>query len=253
MLILTKEDKRVRCLCGFPLYVDDIPIKPMTIRKIVEFGESKYNLSLMLIISLRTAFEMIAKDVDLSKLDEISDFELILVLSNIHPDFCNQISESLEYFLDYKIKFNKQNDSFDVYDGDDSIGQFTKDNYEQLISIIKIQNYHKEELDKADKKEEKPVDKKTAALLKQREEYREKLRKAKGQSTEQLTYTDYISILTAKSLEMNINKCLDMTVFAFFTYLERLAMIDSYDVGIQQLMAGAKPNQVNLKHWLSSL
>ncbi len=248
MLNLTKQDKQVKCLCGFPLYIDKIGMKPITIRKIVELGESKYNFSLMLVISLRSAFEMIAQDIDLNKLKEITDFELILILSSIHIDFCNQISESIEYFIDYKVKFNKQNDCFDVYDNDEIIGNLNKENYEQFVNIIKLQNYH----DKLP--ESKPMSKKDAELLKKRDELREKVKKIKGQTDgEQLTYTDYISILLAKSAEMNVEKCLNMTVFAFFTYLERLAMIDSYDVGIQQLMAGAKPNQVNLKHWLSSL
>jgi len=252
MYLLTNNDKTARCLCGLPLFIDDFPIPPITVRKVIEAGESKYNLSLLLITSLRKAFTMISKDIDLTKLEEINDFELIVLLSNVHEDFCNQISESIEFFIDHKVKFNKQNESFDILSQEETIVQkLNNDNYQDFINIIKLQNYNKDIKDSQDVE----VDKKTAELLKRREETREKLRKAKGDGNNGsvLTYTDYISVLSAKSLEMSIEKCLNMTVFAFFMYLERLALIDSYEIGIQQLMAGAKPNQVNLKHWLSEL
>ena len=247
---LTNHDKRLYCLCGLPLEIDGIKIPPITIKRIVEKGESLYNTYLMFVVALKEAFKHIAKEIDTEELDKISDFDLIILLSELHLDFCHQISEAINFFINEKVVFNKTNKAFFVYDKDDNkIGQLDETNYSDFINIIKLQNNCQDAIDK----QPEPTNAKIKAALKQREEARAKLRKAKNQSEENLTYFDYISILTSKSLEMDIEKCLNMTAFAFFNYMERLLMIDSYEIGIQQLMAGAKPNQVNLKHWFGSL
>lgn len=248
MQLLTDNDKEIKTLSGLPLYIDQIPIYPIKIRDIAEQGEHKYNLSLMFTVSLREAFKHIAEDIDIKKFEKLTDFELILILSTIYEDFCEQIIDAINFFIKVdKIQLNKSQECFDLYNQEDKIGVFNNSNYDDFINIIKIQNYIKKE-----EEEYAPANKKAAEMIKRKKELQKKMAKAKGQK-EILSFADYISILMAKSHEMDVNKCLDMTLYAFFNYLERLTVIDNYEIGIQQLLAGAKPNQVNLKHWLTNL
>lgn len=255
MLHLTDSDKKVRCLCGLPIFINQIPIYPITVRQVIEAGEIKYNTSLMSIIALHKTLELISEDqVDLDKLSELTPFELLLILSTIHPDFCVQISDSISFFLndDYDVKFNTTDECFDITHEDQIIGQLNKDNYEEFISVIKLQNYQQKEDEQAEQLAK--MSDKQKELWKKRERDRAMVRKLKGEKDgSNLTYEDYISILLSKSSEMNVEKCLNATLYFMFNYLERLALIDQYEVGIQQLMAGAKPEQVKLTHWLSSL
>ena len=251
MSLLTDSDKRARCLCGMPLNLKEILIYPIKVRQVVEIGEKQYSYYLSLITNFKKLFETIIDESDdqnkMKELKNAEDFDFLIVVLSFNDDFRELFCKAMSFFLEGReVQFDK------------TIGEFTIEGYEmtikeeeymELMNIIKMQNY----LLKKPENEEKPSNKKAKELLEKRAKIKAKLEKAKAKDGQALNFVDYISVVNSKSLNMSIDKCLNMTVYAFFDYLERLALIDSYDTGVKQIMAGAKPNEVQLKHWLSKL
>jgi hypothetical protein len=251
MLPLTDSDKRARCLCGMPLQLKEILIYPIKVKQVVEIGEQQYMYYLSLITNFKKLFETIVDEKDnkdkIQELRKAEDFDFLIIILSFNDDFKDLFCEAVSFFLEgRKIEFNKENGEF-IIEGYKLV--IKEKEYKELINIIKMQNY----LLKKPEEEEKPSNKKARELLEKKAKVKAKLEKAKAKSGQMLNFVDYISVVNSKSLNMNIDKCLGMTVYAFFDYLERLALIDSYDTGIKQIMAGAKPNEVQLKHWLSKL
>ncbi len=249
MFNLTNADKMARSLCGLPLFLNDLEIYPVIVKEIVEIGDSKYNYYLMVTTGIHDIMESTIDDQESIKKELLkkSDFEICLVLCIIYPEFEKQLCEAIEFFIKKNVIFNKELEQFEIYDGDKILQIINKDNYEQLVQIIKFQNY----LNKHE--EPVPANKRARELQEKKKKAQEQINRLKQKDHKPLTIADYISIVNSKNNNIDIKKCLNMTIYCLYDYLERLALIDNYNVGIKQLLAGAKPNQVNLKHWLSQL
>ncbi len=249
MFNLTNTDKAARSLCGLPLFLGELEIYPIKIKEIIEIGDIKYNYHLMIMTSLNDVMKSTIDDKESIKKELLkkSDFEICLILCVIYSEFQKQICEAIQFFLKKDIMFNKELEQFEVYDGDKILQTINNDNYDQLVQIIKFQSY----LSKHEEAE--PANEKARKLQEKKKKAQEQVNRAKQRDTTPLTIADYISIVNSKNSNIDIKECLDMTVYSLFDYIERLALIDNYEVGIKQLLAGAKPNQVNLKHWLSQL
>jgi hypothetical protein len=249
MLTLTKSEQITKTLCGFPLILDGLVIFPVKIKEVVETGEIQYNMYLTLVTNLKETFASLEEQMG-EDFKNLSNFEFTSTICSVQQDFERKILEAISFFLKTKVVFDKKEKVFKVYDSTDIIvGELNEQNYDDFIHIIKLQNYLL-------KREDKPLpsNKKARELAEQREKLRKKVQELKtGDKDKELTFSDYISIVNSKSLNVSIESCLEMTLYAFFDYLERLTLLDSYEIGVKQLLAGAKPNQVKLKHWLSQL
>jgi hypothetical protein len=250
MFHLTNSDKRARCLCGLPLYIENLELCPITVRDIIEIGENQYNSYLMLLIMPDKLFSNLLENlegINDAELSNINNFDILLLFCNIYSQLEIEILEGFKFFIKRDIKFNKIEGYFEIINENDNF-ILNKDTYKQFIDIIKLQNYMIKSED-----EQKPVNKKAKELLEKQKETRDKINKIKSNNAAPLNISDYISIIISKSYEMDVKKCLDMTIYALFDYIERQALIDNYNVGVKQLLAGAKTEEVNLKHWLSKL
>jgi len=249
MLLLTDTDQKARCLCGLPLFIGEIEIFPVTVREVIEMGENKYNSYLTILIMPNKIFQGLLEgvsDVNKEAIEQISNFDILTSFCGNHVGLQEDILEAFHFFIKKDIVYDKKKRLFSIVEDDIDIDN---DFYDNFIKIIKLQTY----LFKADEDAEKPANKKAQEMIEQKKKLKEQVAKLKKRDNEPLSMSDYISIIIAKSYEIDVKKCLDMTVYGFFDYIERQALIDNYDVGIKQILAGEKPEKVNLKHWLSKL
>ena len=92
-------------------------------------------------------------------------------------------------------------------------------------------------------------------LLAKRRRLREKVKRLKGNAGEEneLTMQDLISIF-AEAAHMTpeyVYKNYD--VYQFNNQFNRLKIMEDYQVNIKALLAGAKSEDIELKHWLTKI
>lgn len=252
MLKLTNNDKISRTICGMPLFVNNIEIYPTKVLDILDIGEQMYGIYITVVTDPRKILANIGKNIKSeTEIENIDNFNLILILSHFDQEFKRLLINALEFFLKkYKVDFNYISQTIDIYDGENKIYSFNKENYDEFIDIIKLQNYMK----KTEEKEEAPANKRAKELLEKKKKTEEQIKRVKGTNEgDNLNFYDYLTIIGAKSSVVDFNIVKDMTVYSFYEHVQRLVAIDQYDIGVKQLLAGAKPKDVELKHWLSKL
>ena len=255
MFHLTKNDKISRSLCGLSLPLKTIKIYPVKMRQVLEVGETQYSIFLALLINpkkLIESLEVEVNEVEQRKL-EVSDYDLLAAIIQTQPGLKQQVIKALNFFLpEYEIKYNDSHRLLEIVQEEENI-LLDNEVYNELIDILKLQNFVKEQKQEEEEDEGQPANAKAAQLLARRKKLKQDLKQAKEKTTEPLTFADYISIVMGKGHILDANIILNMTVYSFFDYIERIILIENYHVGIQQLLGGADPAQVELKHWLCSL
>ena len=252
MLHLTNEEQRAYSLCNLPLFFENVPIYPVKVGRIVTIGEGKYNYYLSLLFSIKSLLNI--EELDAENIKEADPFDLIFSLCIMSPGFLTEMMTATNFFLDqYFVRFDMEQQCFNIHREDDIVGKIDKENFKMFCDIIKMQNYlYKPE----EEVEENPADEEVRKLLAQRRKARERVEAAKrrqDRGDERLSFADYLSIAIAHTSNIKCEDLLDMTVYAFFDLLQRLALIDNYDISIKQVLAGADPNKVKIKHWFGKL
>jgi hypothetical protein len=254
MSIIINEDNKGKCLCGLTLPLENLSIKPITVREVLEVGENKYNSYLTVLLMPDKLFAHLTNNIPTKeqKIDfkSLSNFEILLIFCSIYPDFINSIQEAFSFFVKKRLMLKDTKDGFFIIVENDDTIEMDEKLYNQLVDLIRLMTYmfnHETQI-------EKPAGKKAKELLEQKKALQAKINTLKQKASDApLSLVDYISILISTSREVDVTKCLDMTIYGLYDYIERQALLDSYDVGVKQLLAGAKPDEVNLKHWLSKL
>jgi len=232
-----KMDDELRLLKGSSFFVDGIEIKPFTIGEIVEIGHEKYQ-QMMNIFALE--IEDVIKDIP-EELNDITvfDFYLNSGISELYNLLINCINL---FFHPKNLQVIKNENLIFI---DDKI--INRNNWKKISDIVKLQNCFK--------KEEKynPADPRTAELLRKRDEARKKVAKAKGSDNDSLNFADLVSILSANGNGIDIFNVWDLTFYSFNNQFARMKMLEDYDISIRSLLAGAKSEDVDLKHWMSKI
>lgn len=254
MSILTNDDKISRTICGLPLNFNDIVIHPLRVKNMLDVGERLYSVYLTVIISPHKVLDSLEiKDKEsLNNMEKLSSFELIMLLCRMSKEFEQTILKALHFFLSsYSVKTQWSQQCVIICDGEIEKEKLNKKNYDDFIDIIKLQNY----VEYQDVEPTKKLSKKAKELLAKKRRAEEQVRKIKGNksSNGQVSFNDYLTAISVKSHIVDFNVIANMTLYAFYHHMQTLLSVESYDLGVQQLLAGAKPKDVNLKHWLSKL
>jgi len=250
MLPLTNEDKKARSLCGLPIPVGGVDVHPLKVKDVVLVGEDYYQYQLSLVTMFKKVIQ-IRSNLEDSDFAQINDFVLLFYIVTMHPSIKDEVQLAIEFFLSdgYKADINVDQLTIDIYNADDQLlAQFNEEQYLEFIEIIKHQNY----LDKQDDDDIRPADDAARELMEQRKRAREMIAKAKGHKGEKLSLADYLSIASGKSLRNNTH-FLDITIYSFYNYLERLMLIENYDVSLKQILAGADAKKIKIDHWAKKL
>lgn len=138
---------------------------------------------------------------------------------------------------------------------EDEITIIHRDNFDDLVEAIKMQNYLSRP--KAKAQEANPVDEETRRLMEDMERHRKRVEAKKkaqqmqeGQDDE-VDISDIISAVSSKSHSINRLNIWGLTLYQLYDEYSRLELIDNYDFSIQAMMAGAE--KIDLKHWSSRI
>ena len=252
MLPLTNEDKKARSLCGLSIPVNGVDIYPITIKDVLLVGEDLYQYYLAIVVMFK---KILVNRTNLTNEEvmDVKDLDLILYVSANYDSLKKEIEEAITFFLSLNCfaEINLGEAKISIYSVDNkekAIGEFDVSSYEDFISAIKHQNY----LNKDEEEDEKPADEATRKLLEQRQQTRKMVAKAKGDEGELLSLADYISIVNGKTQKVDSN-FLNVTVYSFYNYLERLMLIENYESAFRQILAGADPKKIKFKNWATKI
>lgn len=275
-------DLKLKLLNGASIKVDSLDIAPYTLGEISKYGYSNYMEDLQWLSA--TIDDFIDSVLDLEKKvyllgqrSKLKEFDFYVKLGGV--EFQTQLLHSLAMIFkttDIRILEDNVVGIDFVKDGiltiehgeiiankerldsikEDEIKLVHRDNFNDIVKVIKLQNYLtkpevKNELD------ENPVDEETRALMEQMKKNNEKVKAIKKNQNadngvdDDIDLVDIISAVSSKSHSLNKLNIWDLTLYQLYDEYSRLELIDSYDFSIRAMMAGAK--KVDLRHWSSKI
>lgn len=241
-------DLQMKLLAGEIIYVDDIPVRPLTLREITRIGYSNYQRSVGL-ISI-TLDEMI---------DSIDDFEIQAMLKAQRHEYkvfdLFMLSEDMKELVigSFKLLFQTENV---IIDGDligsifiviDDTYTIDRDNFDKIVETIQIQN--NPEQVSAEEDEYNPSNelaRSIAEKLKRSKEIIEKSKALESGSDGGISIPDIISAVSAMSNSINKLNIWDLTIYQLYDEFARLTKIDNYKI---QTQASLFVPDVEIEHW----
>lgn len=236
----------LQLLYGFPIEIGDIAVEPLTMKDIMKLKEPTYWKYVNMLTLNKDSFEVVD--------EEITIFDLVFTFCLKEDDFRDIFLKSLSCFLREEIKLHANNDNYFFYiENEEKCSFITRYNYEDIIEVIKLQNCLVKKEDDSDK--DNPADEKARQILERQKRARELLAKAKKSNDEgePLTLSDLVSILASNGNGITPFNVWDLHFYMFNNQFNRMRMLEEYDVSIRSLLAGAKSEEVNLKHWMSKI
>ena len=228
---------------GRGVKVGDFLIKPLTMGEIEELTESKYFQYISILTIGKESFQITD--------DNIPLFDLVFAICTREEDFRYLFLNSMSCFIREEIKMYANSIGFFFYSENEEVCSFiTKDNYDDIIEVIKYQNC----LIKKSENDENPANEKAREILEKQKKARALLAKAKGSGDgESLTLADLVSILASNGNGITPFNVWDMNFYWFNNQFNRMKMLDEYDINIRSLLAGAKSEDIDLKHWMGKI
>jgi len=234
------ESIKLKLLLGSPFQIDNIcSIKPLTLRQIVEIGHDKYNYYLS---NLTAEVE----DYNIPNIDSSQyTYWDVLVTNMIHGDisYYQMIIEAINLFVGDRVEFDRENGWFCTKEKNirKEIKEINKEIFDEIRQVLRWQNCIEK------KSQEKMANSKA-------EEIRQKILKGRQElnkkNKNEVTFDDLISVLAAHGNNLNILNIWDLTMYQFNNQFNRMQMIEDYDINIRYLLAGAKGDDIKLKHYI---
>jgi hypothetical protein len=245
-----------KLLRGKDIKIDKIGVlKPIIIDEIVDMGETnyyKYLNNLCFDID-----DLQVTEIERKRLvdDKVTTFQIIVSACFHDIKHLQLIIKALKFFFKDDICFLRSHGIFFL--GDFTEQRFiSSDNYEEIKNIIKVQNG----ISGDDVLDENitDIDERTKMLLEKQKEIRKKLAKAKAKKDgddefEPLTFADLISIMCANANGVNHENIWNMNIYMFQNQFQRMKLINDYDISIRSILAGANPEKIDMKHFISHL
>lgn len=278
---MEQVDLKLRLLSGSAIKSDNLILEPYTIEEIKDYGYSDYMLNLQWLTL--TVDDFIKSVLDIEKRmflqaekSKLKTFDfyiklggqdmlegLLVALAMIFKTYDVRVLNDSTIAIDFvKNGILVEDDGKYVVDearldelDESQIKLVTRDNFDDLVEAIKIQNYISKPLEKS--RDDNPADEETRKLLEQMKKNEEKVKKAKKRQQygddedEDIDISDIISAVTAKSNSINKFNIWKLTLYQLYDEYARLELIDNYDFSIKAMMAGAE--KIDLKHWSSRL
>lgn len=233
-----QNDKELIYITGKPVYLDGVPIHPITINDITDVGYSHYLTLLHFICADINDF--IDNSEGKYTNEDLFVFMLHSYLNNEKAKHVLLDALSMICKTD-NIAYDDKHECF-LIDG----GTLNYNNFLMFQSIVKERNG----ISKLNEDIDNPANAKAAALLARKKALKKKIDKAKDQDTSGITLADLISIL-ASGMKLPISVICEYDMYQFNDQFNRLRIFKDYDVNVQALLAGADSNSIHLQHWIS--
>jgi hypothetical protein len=235
--VINDNDLELILLAGIPVEIEGVgEFRIPTIKEIIKFNESKYNEMLSILLINKNSFE-----IELSQ--DISDFDLLFVLSYNDENFKKKLLDCLEFFFNSRPKVidNEEQFYFQFSNGN----KLDKNSHEFLQRVIKKAHCINEG---AKKEEFKPANSKAQELM----DFITKSVKNKPKTKEQMNLHSIISGLSWKSNGINILNIFDLTIYQLYNGFFATENIDNYHHTLTGIYAGTidgKKIKIPQIHW----
>lgn len=218
---MNQDDLKLRLLAGLPIDVEGIGLLyPLTIKEIIEFGESRYNdlLSCLLVNNSQKILGL-----DLPR--DISNFDIFTLYSYGNQQFRQLIIEGLILLFRNECTYK---DGF--YYFTDLQVFLTEDIFDNLQNILRLVN--KLPLDV--EPDYNPANERARNFI----EKMQKSKKKKPKTVSEMNLHSIISGVAWKSFNTNLEAILKLTIYQLYDAFDRLEHIDNYSFTLSALHAG---------------
>lgn len=252
------EDLEHKLLSGGVINIDGCPTYKVTLEDMANYGFSQMQNIIALIASDDKRASSLLKNID----DVVSTYYVLAIgiIQELKQTKANSDHESVLYnsTIAFLSLFFRQSVYFDQSTGfvvKDNLGNvvfvLNENNYNQFREIVRYRNCL---IDLDGLEDENPANEMVAKLLEKKRMLNEKIRKSKKiQGEDGISMVDLISIFAeAESMPLQ-DVYHNYDIYQFNNQFNRLKIMDDYHVNIQALLAGAKPEDTKLRHWLSKI
>lgn len=244
------------------LSTGNINVYPKLVREVDEVGYSTYSKFINIILlnkeDLFSSEEELSEEIKtILDDDRINIFDLIVRIEDYN--FVQLWLNALEFFLNEKCLIHPIDDDIRIvvvgdYEDDDisyeDIKIINRDNYNELIQVIKFQSYIESPEEIEDFNPENEEDR---ALWEQMRKDREMIKKAKakrnGGGNSNVNFSSIVSAVGTRSNSCNKDTVFDLTIYQLYDEYTRLGMHDNYNISLKAMFNGAK--DVEITNWAS--
>lgn len=232
---------RLELLKGSPLDLGFCKIFPFTVGQIAELGENVYG-EYCGILTLEIGNPK--KHALPEALRNLNTFQLFSLIMKEQSDLREKFLSALRY-ITRESEIGCINGIF-----------FLGDNFFNEEALVKIKDFIcSQNLIKQEEEDYNPADEKAREIQRKLAETKkqvEEIKKRKASSTPE--FSDLITGLVFKSNgAITYSSVWDLTYYQFREALERCQLLDNYELNVRQLLAGADPKKIEVKHWLAKI
>lgn len=240
---------------GTPIFLDDIcAIYPATLGEIVDLGYDKFEQYLSIMIATKPILKKGDNSQLKELLDELTDFQYILMTTQLDPESYKMFQESFRFFCHEEVLFSLEPAQIIVGPLDEH-HILDEGKFYDLQRIIKRMYFVEQEGEEIVINDDDPPA--TRRLKMQMRENREKVRLAKAKQAQKqqtdLKLSDLIGSITINNCELSIENIWNITYYAFHDQLKRMGWRDQFNINNRAALAGAKLKKSQLKHWMRSI
>lgn len=239
-------------MCGVPVIYEDIClVKSPKLKEIAATGLDKFYQYLSLIMIEKPTME----DQEVSKLlSPLSDFEYLILLSQMDVENNKLISAAFEFFTEDKPTFIPEKSNI-VLGSLDERRILTKDNFsgfQDLVGLSCAMRDPSEETIIIYEDDSPKVKELKMQMIQGRKDRKKSKHKSKGKESN-LTLPDLVGSLAIGTGSYNIINVWDLTYYAFQDQLKRMSWREEFDINTRASLAGAKIDKNKLSHWIKTM
>ena len=238
-------NEKFKLLSGLPIKFKDYTITCPKLIEIADIGLSKYQTSLYLLIS--EVEDLVTEDgIEKIKKIGIDKYEFICYSCAKDESFRELYLDAFEFFTKQRPKiFRHKDGAFFYLDNFEDNKFISKEDFDRIIDIIKIQNCIKDD-DTEDQYNTNPQSEKAKQILEKLKKGKQKVKEIKNKNAP--TFPDIVSSFAAK-MQMNINDVLNLDFYQFNEQFNRLQKVEDYHISINSIMHGADSKKVKITHY----
>lgn len=256
---MKEVDVRLNLLSSKSFFLDNLEIKPFTLNEVLELGYENYISALQ---SLFIEKHVFTDNMDKQKVSIIEEQAGAVGKNTVFDYYIKYADKQFVELLGYSLQFIFRTedvilkgdtiliDSLQREDDSEPLKIVSRDNFNYIVEIIKLQNnipFEKEE----DKK--KPKDERARKLIEKMEQNKRALEAKKQAQDEgnQFPFNDIVSAITTRSNSINKFNIWELTIYQIYDEFERINAIEGYHTSIESMLHGAKID--DLQHWAGKL
>ena len=249
------DSKVLKYLCGLPVIFKDICLiySPL-LKDIAVEGIDKFYQYLS-IIQIHKPDKL--EDDEIKKLlSPLSDFEYLLLLTQMDPEDNKIIKEALEFFTKEKVTFITNPPSI-VFGPINEKRILTKEDFfkfqDEIFLACAMKNAKDQDIEflETDSPRVRALKEQLLAGRRKREELKRKQQKKDGEG--ELEFSDLIGSLTIADNSYNLLNIWDLSYYAFQDQFRRMGWREEFDINTRASLAGAKLDKNKLSHWIKTM